>query len=167
MSAKHRRYFLKTKETKDLIDKASAKLKINLEQTRNDKTSIEIIQTENTQIYLLNGKPILAQTDNDLYPTLTFTEFIEKAPKITVDMGAIPHVCKGANVMAPGIRKITGEFQKGDIVIITDEKHNKPIALGETQQDTEQTRNMKQGIAIKNIHYVGDKTWNQIKQLTN
>jgi len=165
MSSKHRRYFLKDKESKELLKKASEKLKINLNQSQKDKTNIEVFQVESTQIFLINGKPILAQTSENFYPTLLFTEFLEQAPKVTVDMGAIPHVCKGANIMAPGIRKITGQFQKGDIVIITDEKHNKPIALGEALQDTEQAKNTKQGAIIKNIHYVGDKTWNELKQL--
>lgn len=165
MSAKHRRYFLKEKESKELLNKASEKLKINISQTLKKRADIEIIQTESTQIFLMDGKPILAQTSESFYPTLLFTEFLEQAPKVTVDMGAIPHVCKGANIMAPGIRKITGQFQKGDIVIITDEKHDKPIALGEALQDTEQAKNAKQGAIIKNIHYVGDKTWNELKQL--
>jgi PUA domain protein len=78
-------------------------------------------------------------------------------------MGAVPYVCKGANIMAPGIRGFRGEFRKGDLVIVTDEKHGKPIALGEILYDTEQVKSIRQGIVIKNIHYVGDKTWNQIK----
>jgi PUA domain protein len=166
MPTKHRRYFLKEKESKELLNRASEKLKINLNEILKDRTNVEIIQIESTQIFLMDGKPILAQTSENFYPTLVFTEFLEQAPKVTVDMGAVPHVCKGANIMAPGIRNITGQFQKGDLVIITDEKHNKPIALGEALQDTEQTRNTKQGAVIKNIHYVGDKTWNQLKQLT-
>jgi PUA domain protein len=68
--------------------------------------------------------------------------------------------------MAPGIRGFSGEFQRGDLVIVTDEKHGKPIALGETLYDVEQAKNVKQGIVIKNIHYVGDTTWNQLKQFT-
>ena len=43
-------------------------------------------------------------------PTLLFDEFTKKASKIIVDMGAIPYVCKGATVMAPGIVRIEGEW---------------------------------------------------------
>ena len=81
-------------------------------------------------------------------------------------MGAVPHVCKGADVMAPGIRRFSGEFQKGDLVLVTDEKHGKPIALGEALYGAEQAKNTKQGPVIKNVHYVGDKTWNLLRQIT-
>jgi PUA domain protein len=166
MSGKHRRYFLRARESKILLDKASKRLRIDLEQSLKGKANVEVIQTESIQLFLINGKPALTQTEENVYPTLTFKEFIDNAPKVTVDMGAVPYICKGANVMAPGIRRFTGEFQKGDLVLITDEKHGKPIALGETLYDIEQANTVKQGIIIKNIHYVGDKIWNQLKQLT-
>jgi PUA-domain protein len=167
MSGKHRRYFLKARESKELLDKASKRLNINLEQVFGDKANVEMVQTESIKLFLTNGKPILAQTGENIYPTLTFKEFLDHAPKVTVDMGAVPYICKGANVMAPGIRGFNGQFQKGDIVMIIDEKHGKPIALGETLYDTEQAKSVSQGIIIKNIHYVGDKTWNHLKQLTS
>jgi PUA-domain protein len=167
MSGKHRRYFLKARESKELLDKASKRLRIAPDQILKDKANLEVVETESIQLFLVNGKPVLAQTGENIYPTLTFKEFIDPAPKVTVDMGAVPYICKGANVMAPGIKRFNGEFQEGDLVVITDEKHGKPIALGEALYDTEKAKNVKQGIIIKNIHYVGDKTWNQLKQLTN
>jgi PUA-domain protein len=167
MSSKHRRYFLKARESKELLDKASRRLGISLEQVFGDKANFEVVQTESIRLFLIAGKPILAQTGENIYPTLTFKELLDHAPKVTVDMGAVPYICKGANVMAPGIRGFNGQFQKGDLVMIIDEKHGKPIALGETLYDTEQAKGVKQGIIIKNIHYVGDKTWNHLKQLTS
>lgn len=166
MPEKYKRYFLKAKESKELLERASKKLGINLQQAFSDKTNLELVQAESVELFLINGKPVLAQTDGNLYPTLTFDKFLDHAPRVTVDMGAVPHVCKGANIMAPGIRQFKGEFQKGDLVIIIDEKHGKPIALGEALYATEQAKNTKQGIIIKNIHYVGDKTWNQLRQIT-
>ena len=165
MSGKHRRYFLKARESKELLDKASKRLRIDLEQILKDRINLEVVHTESIEIFLINGKPALAQTGENIYPTLTFKEFLDIAPRVTVDMGAVPHLCKGANVMAPGIRRFNGEFQKGDLVLVTDEKYGKPVALGEALYDTEQAKNVKQGIVIRNIHYVGDKTWNSIKQL--
>ena len=165
MSEKHRRYFLKAKESKMLLEKGSQKLGIDLAQTLKDKANVEVIQAEPIELFLINGKPVLAQTGENLYPTLTFKEFLEHAPKVTVDMGAVPYVCKGADVMAPGIRGFSGEFQKGDLVIVTDEKHGKPIALGEILYDAEQAKNIKQGPVIRNMHYVGDKTWTLLKQI--
>jgi PUA-domain protein len=166
MSGKHKRYFLKARESKELLDKASRRLRVYLEQVLKDKANVEVVQADSIELFLIDGKPVLARTGENIYPTLTFKEFLDMAPKVTVDMGAVPYVCKGANVMAPGIRGFNGEFQKGDLLLIIDEKHGKPIALGETLYDAEQAKNIKQGIVVKNIHYVGDRTWNQLKQLT-
>lgn len=165
MSGKCRRYFLKARESKELLEKASKRLRINLEQILKDKTSLEVVQAESIQLFLIDGIPVLAQTGENIYPTLMFKEYVTTAAKVTVDMGAVPHVCKGANVMAPGIRQFDGEFQKGDFVLIIDEKHGKPIALGEILYDTEQAKKVEQGVVIRTVHYVGDKTWNQLKQL--
>jgi PUA domain protein len=166
MSGKHRRYFLKARESKELLDKASKRLRIEFEQSLKGRANVEVIQAESIQLFLIDGKPALTQIEDDVYPTLTFKEFIDHAPRVTVDMGAVPYICKGANVMAPGIRRFIGEFQRGDLILITDEKHGKPIALGETLYDAEQAKTVKYGAVIKNIHYVGDKTWNQLKQIT-
>jgi PUA domain protein len=65
--------------------------------------------------------------------------------------------------MAPGIVRIEGEFSKGDIVIIVDEKHGKPLALGEILYDVENAKNVKQGVVVKNFHFVSDRIWNFAK----
>jgi PUA domain protein len=165
MPGKQRRHFLKAKESKELLDQASKRLKIDMQQDFPEKADIEVFQAESIRLVLINGDPVLAQTGQNVYPTLTFRKFLEQAPRITVDMGAVSHVCKGANIMAPGIRRFSGQFQKGDLVVITDENHGKPIALGEALCDAQQAENTKQGIIVKNVHYVGDKTWNLLRQL--
>jgi PUA domain protein len=80
-------------------------------------------------------------------------------------MGAIPYVCNGADVMAPGIVRFEGEFGKGDLVLVVDEKHGKPLALGEILYDSENAKSIKQGVVIRNIHFVSDKIWNFAKTL--
>ena len=80
-------------------------------------------------------------------------------------MGAVPHVCNGADVMAPGIVRVEGEFDKGDLVLVMDEKHGKPLALGESLYDAETVRNTKQGVVVENVHFVSDKIWNFAKTL--
>jgi len=166
MSEKYRRHFLKAKEAKILLNKASEKLRVDLEQIFKTKIKVELIETEFAQIFLINGKPLLSKAEEKVFPTLVFNEFFVLAPKVVIDMGAVPHVCNGANIMAPGIIRLEGEFRKGDYVFIIDEKHGKPIAVGEMIYDADTAKNVKQGIVVKNIHFVGDKTWNFIKKLT-
>ena len=165
MPKKLKRYFLKEKEAKALLDKASRELKKDLTKMF-DKINLEIVETESDKFYLINDKPVLFQTNEKVYPTLMFNEYLTQAPKATVDMGAIPHVCKGANVMAPGIRKLEGDFIRGDIMVVVDEKYGKPIALGETLYDSTEAGNVKQGIMIRTVHFVGDNIWEVAKKIS-
>jgi len=167
MKARQRRYFLKDKEKKALLIKASEKLKINLEQIFKEKASFEVVESDLGDIFLVNGRPFIFKAGEEIFPTLVFEEFLAMAPKIIVDMGAVPYVCKGANIMAPGIRRYEGEFEEGDIVLVLDEKHGKAIAIGQSLLSSENAKNAKQGSTVKNIHFVSDNIWNFIKQFTH
>lgn len=165
MSLKQRRYALKSKEVKQILSEASQRFKIDLDNIFGSKAIIEVVEFENGQICIVNTKPVMFRAETFL-PFLGFTEFIQVAPKVTVDMGAVPFVCKGANVMAPGIRRVIGEFSKGDLLVIDDEKHGKALAIGESMFDTATFKETKKGPVIKTIHYVSDKYWNAIKLLS-
>jgi PUA-domain protein len=166
MPEKNRRYFLKTKESKALLRKASEKLKTDLGRLFRDKVNVEVFETESAEIFLINAKPVLVKADENIYPTLKFDEYFQTAPKVVVDMGAVPYVCNGANVMAPGIRRFEGQFAENDIVIVVDEKHSRPIAIGKILYGADKVRNVSQGTIVRNLYYVGDKTWNLLKEIT-
>jgi len=167
MPEKFRRHFLKAKDAKNLLNVVSEKLGINLEQILKGKVKIELVETEFANIFLINGKPLLIKAGENVFPTLIFNEFSALAPKVVVDMGAVPYVCNGANIMAPGIVRFEGEFRKGDHVIVVDEKHGKPIAIGEIIYDVDTVRKVSEGVVVRNIHFVGDRAWNFIKNLAN
>ena len=154
-----RRYPLKAKEAKQIVEEASKTLKLNFD----DKAIVEVVESDVGEIYLLGGKPLLFKSGNRILPTLLFAEFTAKTPKVVVDMGAIPYVCKGATVMAPGIVRIEGEFKIGDLVLVVDMKHGKTLALGESLLDSETAKQTKKGPVVKTLHYVSDKIWDYIK----
>ncbi|MDH5483293.1 MAG: DUF1947 domain-containing protein [Candidatus Bathyarchaeota archaeon] len=164
MPKKYRRHFLKAKDAKIILNKASKRSKIELEKIFITKSGMELIETDIGEIFLLNGKPLLVEIGENIFPTLLFREFLALVPKVVVDMGAVPHVCNGADVMAPGIIRFEGEFGKGDLVSVVDEKYGKPIAIGETVHDADAAKKITQGIVVKNIHFVGDDVWNFIKK---
>jgi PUA domain protein len=164
MPTKQRRYALKAKEAKQILDESSKTLKLDME-TLFGKSTVEVVESDVGEIYLIGGKPLLYKTDNKALPTLHFAEFTSKAPKIVVDMGAVPYVCKGATVMAPGIVRIEGEFSKGDLVLVVDMKFSKALALGESLMDTETAKQTKKGPIVKTLHYVSDKIWDYTKTL--
>jgi PUA-domain protein len=165
MPTKQRRYPLKTKEARQIIEEASKKLRIDLDTLFGTKANVEVVESDVGEIYLIEGKPVLYKVLDTILPTLLFGDFIAKAPKIIVDMGAIPYVCKGATVMAPGIVRIDGEFGKGDIVIVVDMKHGKALALGESLVDADTAKTTKKGPVVKTLHYVSDKIWDYIKTI--
>jgi PUA-domain protein len=165
MPEKCRRYFLKAKESKIILEKASGKLKTDVRLLFEDKISVEVLQTQSAKVFLINGRPLLIRVGEDIYPTLKFSEYLKCAPKVVVDMGAVPYLCKGADVMAPGVRRFEGSFERNSIVFVVDEKHGKPIAVGEILYGKEEAKNVLQGTVVKNVSYVGDKTWNLLKEI--
>ena len=167
MPDKFRRHFLKNREAKILFLEASEKLQTDLNSFFKERADIEVIETDAAEIILVNERPIMIKTSDGVYPTLKFEEYLRAAPKVIVDMGAVPYVCKGANVMAPGVRRIEGTFKSNSIVAIVDEKFGKPIALGEVLFGSEEAIKLKQGRIVKNLFYVGDKTWNLLKELAS
>ncbi len=164
MPTKQRRYPLKPKEAKQILEEASKKLKLDVE-TLFGKATVEVVDSEVGEVYLIGGKPLFYKVDDKIMPTLHFKEFASKAPKIVVDMGAVPFVCKGATVMAPGIVRIEGEFGKGDLVLVVDIKFGKALALGESLVDAQVARQTKKGPIVKTQHYVSDKIWDYTKTL--
>jgi PUA-domain protein len=167
MSHKTRRYTLKSSDAKTLFSTASEKLGINLLELVDSKANVEAVGTGRGELLLVNRKPLLFRTKETVYPTLLFEEIISKLPKIVVDMGAVRHVCNGAGIMAPGIVHYEGEFKKGDLVSIVDIKFRKRLALGEAQYDMEVAKSVKQGVVVKNIHFVSDEIWNVMKALSD
>ena len=165
MPTKQRRYALKTKDAKQILEEASKTLKLDTEALFG-KATVEVAESDVGEVYLIGGKPLLYKADDKILPTLHFTEFTAKASRIVVDMGAVPYVCKGATVMAPGIVCIEGEFTKGDLVIVVDMKFGKALAIGESLMDAQVARQTKKGPIIKTIHYVSDKIWDYTKTLT-
>ena len=97
---------------------------------------------------------VLAPTLNLMYKDARFAVL----PKITVDMGAIPYVTKGSDVMRPGIVKYD-PFEKGAFVVIVDEKHGKMLAVGIALFGSKELEAIKTGRIIKTFHYVGDEFW--------
>ena len=166
MPTKQRRYPIKAKEAKQILTEAQAKVKLDLDALFGAKANVEVVESDVGEVYLIGGKPVLFRAGDKVLPTLLFTEFTSKAPKIVVDMGAVPYVCKGATVMAPGIVRIEGEFGKGDLVLVVDMKFGKALALGESLMDAETARNTKKGPVVKTLHYVSDKIWDFTKTIT-
>ena len=51
-------------------------------------------------------------------------------------------------------------MQEDDVVIIVEETHNKPLAMGIALITGPEMVENSEGKAIKSLHYVGDAIWN-------
>ena len=164
MPKKPRRHFLKEKEARRLILDFSQRLKTDFEQLLGSKPRIEVNETEAAEIFIFNGKPLLVRSGGELFPTLAFEEVFPFISRIVVDMGAVPYVCKGADVMAPGVVGIKGEFEENHLLLVVDERHGKPLAIGVALFNSQAMKNVKHGKIVKNVHHVGDKLWNYLRK---
>ncbi len=156
---------MKEKEIRILKERLGRATQSKLEIQLDEKSRIELAEDENHRIYIFDNTPALAEFQGRrIFPTL-LSKKLEKMPRITVDMGAVPHVCNGADIMAPGIISIKGQFQRGDLVLILDQKHNKPLAVGETLFTDNELIQTRKGRVLTNLHYVGDELWKKIQTL--
>ncbi len=113
--------------------------------------------SDDAQIIIGEGIKILKISD-DYLPFLSETKTLEKFPNVIVDMGAIKFMCKGANLMRPGIKKFT-EFEKDGIVCIVEESQHKFLAVGKALVSSSELENMEKGEVVENLHYISDKFW--------
>lgn len=128
------------------------------------KATVEIVEDTRGTIITQEGEPVLLLHQDSWFPTLQTLNKSNALKKITVDMGAIPYVCAGADVMRPGIKAIEDGIAKDSPVCIIDEKYGKILAVGIALFDCEEMKKMERGKTIKNLHYVGDWIWNFNKQ---
>lgn len=161
-----RRHFLKEREVRRLLLDFSREFKVDAERFFGSRPRIELAEAQAAEVLLINERPLLARLCGRLLPTLAFDELLSLLPRIVVDMGAVPHVCNGADVMAPGVVCVHGVFNENGLVLVVDERHGKSLAIGVALFNSQTIRSLKQGKVVKNVHYVGDKLWNFVKTLT-
>lgn len=155
-----KRHPLSSKEQKELLETIREKYP-SIYEVLDRKKPIELLETANGEIvYLQESKPLLFRVDGNILPCLRACQkVLEALPKVVVDMGAVPYIVNGADVMAPGIRVVDERATLGSVVVVVDEKYSKPLAVGIVVMDPKDIREKKKGKAVKNLHHVGDEIW--------
>ena len=118
---------------------------------------VEVAEFEEKKVYLFDIKIEFIEDENGVYPYLGGS-YLDDLPRVVVDMGAIRFVCNGADVMAPGIVEVD-KFDEGSLVVIRDMSHGKALSIGKSLKSSTEIMSNKKGKVIQNIHYVGDKLW--------
>lgn len=117
-----------------------------------------------TKVILINNQPSFfyypINNKEIIIPTLKLLQTNPALLKhITIDMGAIKFIIGGADIMRPGITHIDDNIHPSQPLLICDQTHKKPLAIGISLHSSEELRTLTSGKVIKNIHYVGDELW--------
>ena len=121
---------------------------------------LEKVILDNYSLILVDGKALIFEIEGQLFPTVHGAIELELKKRIvTVDKGAISFVSDGADIMVPGVVEADPEIKEGDLVIIVEEVHRKPLAIGKALMTGLQMVETNSGKAIKSINHVGDKLW--------
>ena len=147
-------------ETAKIFEELNTQWKMELPKQKNVRTH----QIDENGI-IITGKGITAiKIGEDILPFLGNAQILEKFPYVIVDMGAIKFVCKGANVMRPGITKFS-DFEKGEIVCVIEESQHKFLAVGRAEIPSSKLAETNKGEVIKNMHYISDIFWESEKEI--
>jgi PUA domain protein len=147
-------------ETSKILEKIKSQWKIELPKQKNIKT-----HDVSEKGVIITGDGLTAvKIGENILPFLDDITILEKFPYVTVDMGAVKFVCKGANVMRPGITKFS-DFESGEIVCVIEESQKKFLAVGKAEISSKEAEDASNGEVIKNMHYISDDFWESKKEI--
>jgi PUA domain protein len=128
------------------------------------QSSLEMaVSDEGVDLIFIDSRPMLMIVEDQ--PFFTVLGAIELSPHkrlVVVDSGAVRFVVNGADVMKPGIVSADPEIAVGDLVVIVEERHNKPLAIGRAL--VAGTEMKGEGKAVKSLHHVGDAIWKGLEE---
>jgi PUA-domain protein len=163
---KVKRRFVREKQSRELLSDLFRAVRIDAAQVPSLKPPIELAEVRDLEVFLIEARPVFAKYNDRIVPTLLASpEILSRLPRAIVNMGAVPYVCNGADIMAPGIVSFEGTFDEGDLVLVSDERHGKPLAITEAICKLEDARQLSRGKILRNLHHIGDTLWQAMKQL--
>lgn len=126
-----------------------------------ENSVFEKITLDEYTIILVDGKPLFFEIEGTLYPTVRGALEMElKKRLVVVDKGAVRFIYNGADIMSPGIVEADPEIKERELVIVVEEAHRKPLAVGRALMDGPTMVEATSGKAVQSIIHVGDKIWN-------
>ena len=155
-----KRHLLKKRAQREYMDRIEKELGAQ-PASLDPKVKLEegILDTGD-HIILYEGEIIFFEEEDRLLPTLhAILRGVILIPTVTVDMGAVRFVVNGADIMRPGITKVSEGIKQGSVVAIIDERHGKPLAVGVSKLSTEELRTATEGKVIMSMHHVNDALW--------
>lgn len=169
MHIKHRT-FLRAKEQRQVrqqLAKTPRLLHASFKTMPSGKVKVErVVLEDRTELLFIENELWLIIQQETLIPGLpALLTGNVSLPAVMIDMGAVPHIANGADVMTPGIVEFDEGLEEGDFVTIIDQQNRTPIAVGRLLKGGHEIRSERRGRAIKTLHYVGDSLWQLVKGL--
>ena len=133
----------------------------------NSQWNVKLSKQKNIRFHYISDNEIII-TGNDITAVMVgnnILPFLNQTSNVVVDMGAVQFVCKGANIMRPGIKDFS-DFKKGDVVCVIEESQQKFLAVGIAEISSDELNEIKKGEVVKNMHYISDNFWEIGKELS-
>ncbi len=125
-----------------------------------DEEAVEEADAGEMRLLFRAGEAVALILGDAIAPTVRgLLAFPASRRFVTVDMGAVPYVYNGADVMAPGIVDADPAIRPGDLVWVRDERNRRPLAVGRALLDGPAMAREEKGKAVESIHHVGDELW--------
>ena len=155
------RHALSKSAKKRLVEELRAKLPQAAEVVERAER-VEVARLEDAELVIVDGVPALVVSGGLTFPTLLAAHRLGlRLPLVVVDMGAVPHILNGADVMAPGIVEAE-PFEPGSLVYVADVEKRRVFAVGQALMGSEELMRVRRGRAVRNLHYAGDELWRLI-----
>lgn len=152
-----KRHRLREKEIRALTDEISARVGVEVFTSKN---TVDMAESSEFDVVFVNNRILAIVIEGKAFLTVRgLLEYKPQRAHVTVDMGAVPYVTKGADVMAPGIVEADPDIREGDFVWIRDVKNRVPLAIGRALISGTEMARKQPGKAVKSLHFVGDKIW--------
>jgi len=148
---------LRNKEVRALSLELSERMGVD---TFPPDATVDMAQSRDFDVVFVDGNILALIYEGRIFPTVRgLLKWGASRWYVTVDMGAVPFVYKGADVMAPGIVEADPEIREGDLVWVRDERNGQPLAVGVALMSASAMIERRSGKAVRNIHHVGDRLW--------
>jgi PUA domain protein len=125
-----------------------------------DDIPVDVAEAGEVCLLIRDEEPLALIVADAVAPTVRgLLAFPARKRFVTVDMGAVPFVYNGADVMVPGIVDADPGIHSGDLVWVRDERNLRPLAVGRALLDGPTMAYDERGKAVQTIHHVGDDLW--------
>ncbi len=169
MPAKPKRYFISSRESRELVGSLLERHPELSPLFPRLKVSLEAVEYETgkgtERVLLYEGRPVLVQkATGEVVPFVGAVRSPGlRIKRVVVDQGAVRFILNGADVMGPGIVDVDGDVGEGDLVVVVDERYGAPLAVGYALRSASDMR--ERGKSVKNVHHAKDRATEVIREL--